>query len=82
VSGVGVRCPWVPAFTVSGREVVEGGAGVGSRMAGMVGVGVVARGVQGQFFGCPGGAWRSRLAQVCWVSGGVGLDLAVVVGGG
>ena len=28
------------------------------------------------------GTWRSRLAQVCWASGGVGLDLAVVVGGG
>jgi hypothetical protein len=28
------------------------------------------------------GTWRSRLAQVCWVSGGIGLDLAVVVGGG
>jgi hypothetical protein len=27
VSSVGVRCPWVPASTVSGREVVEGGGG-------------------------------------------------------
>jgi hypothetical protein len=27
VSSVGVRCPWVPASPVSGREVVEGGGG-------------------------------------------------------
>ena len=51
-------------------------------MAGMAGVGVVPCPVHGQFVGCRVGTWRSRLAQVCWVSGGVGLDLAVVVGGG
>ena len=28
------------------------------------------------------GAWRSKLARPCWASGGIGLDLAVVVEGG
>jgi hypothetical protein len=49
-------------------------------MAGMAGVGVVACPVHGQLVGGRVGAWRSRLAQVCWVRGGVGLDLAVVRG--
>ena len=44
-SGVGVRCLCVAASAVSGRsEVVERGGGAGRRMAGMAGVGVVARG--------------------------------------
>jgi hypothetical protein len=49
-------------------------------MAGMAGVGVVACPVHGQLVGGRVGAWRSRLAQVCWVRGGVGWDLAVVRG--
>jgi hypothetical protein len=49
VSGVGVRCPWVPASTVVGREVVEGWRWAGSRVAGMAVVGVVACLIQGQF---------------------------------
>jgi hypothetical protein len=53
VSSVGVRCPWVPASIVSGREVVEGGGGGRSPTAGMAGVGVVARRVHGQFVVSP-----------------------------
>jgi hypothetical protein len=79
----GVRCPWVPASAVSDRsEVVEDGGGAGSRMAGMAGVGVVARRVHDRLLVCPGrhlaveaGAGRAGS------SGGVGLDLVVVVGG-
>ena len=54
VSSVGVRCPWVSASTVSGREVVERWRWADSRMAGMAGVGLVACGVHGQFVVGPG----------------------------
>jgi hypothetical protein len=58
-------------------------AWAGRRMAGMAGVGVVARCVHARLVVCmswePGArSWRRR----CWASRGVGLDLAVVVGGG
>jgi hypothetical protein len=58
----GVRCP-AQASAVPGREVVEGWRWAGSRMAGMAGVGVVACPVHGQFVGCPGRTWRSRLRR-------------------
>jgi hypothetical protein len=63
--------------------VGRGGAGAGSRMAGMAGVGVVACGVHGQFVVGPGRSLAVEPGRrLCWASGGVGLDLAVVVGGG
>jgi hypothetical protein len=80
---MGVRCPWVPASAVSAwSEVVEGGGGAGSRMAGMAGVGVVARRVHDRRHlpeSEPGAqSWR----RPCWASAGVDLDSADVVGGG
>jgi hypothetical protein len=52
-SGVGVRCLCVAASAVSGRsEVLERGGGAGSRMAGMAGVGVVARWVHARLVVC------------------------------
>jgi hypothetical protein len=82
VSGVGVRCLCVAASAVSSQsEVLERGGGAGSRMAGMAGVGVVARCVHVRLVVClsrepRARSWRRR----CWASRGVGLDLAVVVG--
>jgi hypothetical protein len=53
VSGVGVRCLCVAACAVSGpSEVLERGGGAGSRMAGMAGVGVVARCVHARLVVC------------------------------
>jgi hypothetical protein len=82
----GVRCPMsgvrgFPRPLSPAGRLWRVAAGVGGPISGMAGAGVVACGVHGQFIGCPVGTWRSRLAQICWVSGGVSLDLAVVGGG-
>jgi hypothetical protein len=82
VSGVGVRCPWVPASPVSGREVWRGGGGQAAAWLGWPASAWSPALSTASLSAARVGAWRSRLAQVCWVSGGVGLDLAVVVGGG
>jgi hypothetical protein len=84
----GVRCPaWVSGVRGFPRPLCPAGrlwrVAVGRRPHGWDGRRRRGRcPVHGQFVGCRVGTWRSRLAQVCWVSGGVGLDLAVVVGGG
>jgi hypothetical protein len=82
-SGVGVRCLSVAASAVSGRsEVLERGGGQAA-------YGWDGRGRRGRpLCPCPARglpeseprarSWRRR----CWASGGFGLDLAVVVGGG
>jgi hypothetical protein len=63
-SGVGVRCLFVAASAVSGRsEVLERGGGAGSPMAGMAGVGVVARCVHARLVGCLSRRLVSKLAQ-------------------
>jgi hypothetical protein len=82
MSGVDVRCPRAPASAVSDREVVEGGGGVGSRVAGMAGVGVVACGVYDRLLDCANRKLVIEAGAGCWASGGVGLDLAVVLGAG
>jgi hypothetical protein len=79
VSAVGVRCPSVPASAVSDQdEVVEGGGGAGSRVAGMAGS-ACSPTVSTTGSSEPGG---SRLRRPRWARGGVGLDSAIVVGGG
>jgi hypothetical protein len=80
---VGVRCPCVSASMVSDRiGVVERGAGQAAVWLGWPGsawepvvytTGSLSAQVR---------AWRSELAQAVLASGGVGLALAVVVGGG
>ena len=80
VSSVGVRCPWVPASTVSGREVVEGGGGQAAAWLGWPASAWSPALSTASSSSARVGAWRSRLAQAVLVSGGVGLDLAVVVG--
>jgi hypothetical protein len=97
VSSVGVRCPAWASGVQRGRPVSvrsrvrcvrpgcgqEGGGGAGSRMAGMAGVGVVARRVHDWLVVCPGRHLAAEAgAARAGSSGGVGLDLAVVVGGG
>jgi hypothetical protein len=63
-SGVGVRCLCVAASAVSGRsEVLDRGGGAGSRMAGMAGVGVVARCVHARLVVCLSRRLVSKLAQ-------------------
>jgi hypothetical protein len=77
VSAVGVRCPCAPASAVSDQgEVVEGGGGAGSRVAG---IGVPARRVHDRLLVTPG----IEAAQAALGQGRRrGLDSAVVVGGG
>jgi hypothetical protein len=82
-SGVGVRCLCVAASAVSGRsEVRERGGGQAAVRLGWPGSAwsplrpCPARGL-------PESAPRARSwRRRCWASRGVGLDLAVVVGGG
>ena len=64
VSAVGVRCPCAPASAVSDRgEAVVDGGGVGSRVAGMAGIGVLARRVHDRLLVTPGEAAQAALGQ-------------------
>jgi hypothetical protein len=78
-SGVGVRCLCVAASAVSSRsEVLERGGGAGSPMAGMAGVGVVARCVHDRLVVClsrslvleagAGGAGPAEVSVWTWPS--------------
>jgi hypothetical protein len=82
-SPVGVRCPCVPASAVSGRnEVRERGGGQAAARLGWPGSAwspPVSTTGSSSAESEPGARSRRRL---CWPSGGVGLDLAVVVRGG
>jgi hypothetical protein len=73
---VGVRCPWVPASTVSGSEVVEGWRWAAAAWLGWPASAWSPDLSTASSSAARVGTWRSRLAQVCWVSGGVGLGLA------
>jgi hypothetical protein len=83
-SGVGVRCPCVPASAVAGRsEVVDRGGGAGRRTAGRAGVGVVARCLHDRLVVCPSRSLALEASAGCDGPAEVSvLDLAVVVGGG
>jgi hypothetical protein len=78
VSGI---CGFLRPLCPAGR-LWRGGRWAGSRMAGMAGVGVVACPVHGQFVGCPGRNLAVEAGAGLLGQRRVGLDLAVVVGGG
>jgi len=84
----GVRCPAsgvcaLPRALCPAEVRSWSAARAGSHMAGMAGVGVVARCVHDRLVVCL--SWEPGARSWCrrwWASGGVGLDLTVVVGGG
>jgi hypothetical protein len=82
VPSVGARCLWVPASTVSGGRWWRGGGGQAAAWLGWPASAWSPALSTASSSAARVGTWRSRLAQVCWVSGGIGLDLAVVVGDG